>query len=486
MTVQVLPWSRLAWIALALWVVLLVGCAINPVTGQSELMLLSEQDEVQFGRQTAQAVTKEYGVYADAAVQNYVQGVALPLARVSHRPAVPWEFKVMDSPVVNAFAAPGGYIFVTRGLLAAVNDEAELAGVLAHEIGHVTARHSARNYSQSLLAGLGIQLGTALAGSYGQVLGPLLEAGTGLLFLKYSRDDERQADALGVEYASKAGYDTNRMADFFTTLQRQETLEDGAGSGLPEWFSSHPSPVDREAAVRAQTAQWRSRLPAQPFRVNRETYLGQIDGLLYGDDPRQGFREGEWFFLPAQKVQFRVPAQWNFAREGNQVQMLHPQKAGVVLFSFAEGTIDQMSRAFIGKMQARVERSNDRTINGLAARELVASISDGRQQLRTTSHFFEKGGVVFVFHGVATVQEHARLAATLALPAGSFAPLTDQVRLNRQPQRIAIKTIAQATTLQAALQGYQVPAQLWPRIAWLNELQLGDRLVAGQRIKIVK
>jgi predicted Zn-dependent protease len=128
---------------LVLCCVTLAGCAVNPVSGRSELMLLSEQDEIRLGRETGQSVTREYGAYADAPLQSYVDGVGQPLARSSHRPALPWQFKVMDSPVVNAFAAPGGYIFVTRGLLAAVNDEASLAGVLAHEIGHVTARHSA-------------------------------------------------------------------------------------------------------------------------------------------------------------------------------------------------------------------------------------------------------------------------------------------------------------------------------------------------------
>jgi predicted Zn-dependent protease len=465
---------------------LLCGCAVNPVTGQSELMLLSEQDELQLGRQTEQAVSKEYGVYDNPVLQGYVQNVARPVAGVSHRPALPWQFKVMDSPVVNAFAAPGGYVFITRGLLAAVNDEAELAGVLAHEIGHVTARHSARNYSQSLLANFGVQLGTALAGSYGNVLGPLLEAGTGLLFLKYSRDDERQADALGVEYATKAGYDSNRMADFFATLQRQETLPGERGGGLPEWFSTHPSPVDREAAVRSQTAQWRSRLPGQSFRVNRDAYLDQVDGLLYGDDPRQGFREGEWFYLPRYQVQFRIPAQWSFEREGSQAQMVHPQKAGVILFDIQTGNLDQVARSFVASLKASVEQSRERTVNGLQARELLATISDGRQRMRVISYFFQKGGDVFVFHGVSGEQEFSRLAAALAQPANSFAALTDQVKLNRQPRRIAVKRVNQPGTLEGILQGYQIDSRDWPVIAWLNEIQPGSQVAAGQRIKIIQ
>lgn len=464
----------------------LAGCAVNPVTGRSELMLVSEQDEQRLGLQARQAVTEEYGVYDDPALQAYIQGIGLPMARLSHRPTLDWHFQVMDSPVVNAFAAPGGYIFVTRGLLAAVSDEAELAGVLAHEIGHVTARHSARNYSQSLLAGFGLQLGTALAGSYGSALGPLLEAGTGLLFLKYSRDDERQADALGVEYASRGGYDTNRMADFFTTLQRQETLEGERSGGLPEWFSTHPSPVDREASVRAQTAQWRGRLPGQTFRVNRDTYLNRIDGMVYGDDPRDGFREGEWFYLPRRQVQFRIPPQWSFAREGSQAQMVHPQKAGVILFGVQPGTIDQAVRGFTAAMKANVRQSSERAVNGFKARELVSQVSDGRQQALLVSYFIQKENEVYMFHGLSDEAGFARLTATLTLPAQSFARLTDPARLNRQPQRIAVRQIARATTLEAALQENQVDRALWPRIAWMNEMRLSDRLEPGRRIKIVK
>jgi len=482
---------KISWLwrpACGLFLVLasLCGCAVNPVTGQSELMLLSEQEERQLGFQTRQSVDEEYGVYDDVALQNYVGGVARPLAQVSHRPALDWQFQVMDSPVVNAFAAPGGYIFVTRGLLAAINDEAELAGVLAHEIGHVTARHSARNYSQSLLANIGVQLGTVLAGSYGELLGPMLEVGTGLLFLKYSRDDERQADALGVEYASKGGYDTNRMADFFTTLQRQETLEGEKGGGLPEWFSTHPSPVDREAAVRTQTTQWKARLPGRTFRTNREAFLARVDGLVYGEDPRVGFREGDWFYLPQSQVQFRIPAQWTFAREGSQVQLTHPQKAGVILFGIQKGTVDQVAKAFVSSMKATVQQSTERTINGFPVRELLSVVTDGKQRAKMVSHFFPKGGNVFMFHGLADEAGFSALAATLGQPAASFAPLTDREKLNRRPQRIAVRQIGKASTLEAALQAYAVDRKLWPRIAWMNEMQLSDRLQPGQRIKIIE
>jgi predicted Zn-dependent protease len=479
-------WRAMTRGLLFLMLTLLSGCAVNPVTGQNELMLLSEQDERQLGLQAEQSVVKEYGVYADTALQAYVNGVAQPLARVSHRPTLDWHFQVMDSPVVNAFAAPGGYVFITRGLLAAVNDEAELAGVLAHEIGHVTARHSAHQYSQSMLAGLGVQLGTALVGDYGNIVGSLLEAGTGLLFLKYSRDDERQSDSLGVEYATRAGYNTNRMADFFGTLQRQGSLDGGSGGDVPEWFSSHPSSVDRETAVRSQTLSWQSRFPGQLFRVNRDIYLNRVDGLVFGDDPRRGYREGDWFYLPQYQVQFRIPAQWSFDREGSQAQMAHPQKAGVILFVIQEGSVDSLAKAFVAKMRAQVQQSANQTIHGMRALRLLSVVTDGQKRARIVSHFFQRGNEVVMFHGLAGEAGFARLESTLEQPATSFAPLTDRDKLNRQPQRIAVKQIGKATTLEGALQTFKVDSKLWPRIAWLNERQLSDRLQSGEKIKIIE
>ena len=220
----------------------IAGCAVNPVTGQQQLMLLSEQDEFRLGSQTDQSVIEQYGIYEDAGLQNYLLEKGLTIARISHRPGLDWQFKVMDSPVVNAFAAPGGYVYVTRGLLAAVNNEAELAGVLGHEIGHVTARHSAQQYSKMMLANIGLSLGQEFMGGYGDMLGPIMEAGAGLLFLKFSRDDEREADALGVEYASRSGYDAARMADFFITLQNQPSARCRTGRASAGILFHAPQP----------------------------------------------------------------------------------------------------------------------------------------------------------------------------------------------------------------------------------------------------
>jgi len=217
----------LGMIGLLFWI---SSCAVNPVTGRQELMLLSEPDEIQFGRQTDGQVVQEYGLYEDAKLTAYLNDICQRLGKISHRPNLTYHFKVLDVSVVNAFAVPGGYVYFTRGILASLNNEAELAAVMGHEIGHITARHSARQYSQAQLAQLGLGVGMVFAEKI-PALSELAQLGVGMLFLRFSRDNERQADDLGVEYSSKVGYDATQMASFFETLERMNPGSDR--SGLP-------------------------------------------------------------------------------------------------------------------------------------------------------------------------------------------------------------------------------------------------------------
>src|SRR3954469_9255079 len=183
-------WTRS--LALSLMV---AACATNPVTGKRKLSLVSEQQEIQMGQEGAQQVAQEIGLINDQALQNYVQGVGAAIAAKSERPNLPWTFRVVDDPSPNAFALPGGFIFVTRGLLDLMNNEAEMAFGVGHEIGHVTARHSVQQMSQQQVAQLALGVGAVLSPTVAQ-FGNVASQGLGLLFLKYGRDDERQADDL--------------------------------------------------------------------------------------------------------------------------------------------------------------------------------------------------------------------------------------------------------------------------------------------------
>ncbi|RPJ83768.1 MAG: peptidase M48, partial [Acidobacteria bacterium] len=227
------------YLRISLFGFLAVTCATNPVTGKRELALISEAQEIEMGREADKEVSAAYGIYPDEALQRYVQTLGASIAARTERPKLPWTFRVVDDPSVNAFAIPGGFIYVTRGILTHLNSEAELVGILGHEIGHVTARHSVNQMSKQQLAQIGLIAGMVLSPEVAR-FGNLLQTGVGLLFLKYGRDDERQADQLGLKYMVANGYDPRRLVNVFQMLDGVSRQEGGGGGRLPEWLSTHP------------------------------------------------------------------------------------------------------------------------------------------------------------------------------------------------------------------------------------------------------
>ena len=267
-------------LATAVAVLGLLSCATNPVTGKSELALVSESQEIAMGRDYAVQVKQETGVYPDSGVQAYVSRLGLGLARTTERPSIPWAFTVMDDPQVNAFALPGGPIFVTRGILTHMNSEAELATVLGHEIGHVTARHSVQQMTRQQLTQLGMVAGAIASSKVADNLG-LISQVVGVLSLKYSRDDESQADGLGFRYALSNGYDVRKMVDMFTTLQRVSAT---AGQRIPEWQSTHPDPGNRIQATERRIGEF-----ARRKTLMFNGYADQVASLYAGMDLRANY-----------------------------------------------------------------------------------------------------------------------------------------------------------------------------------------------------
>ena len=261
------------------------ACAVNPATGERQFMLLSEDQEIEMGRDADGQVTEAYGLYPSDELQTFVRGIGEDLAARSERPQLPWSFKVVDDPVVNAFALPRGFIFITRGILASLNSEAELAGVLGHEIGHVTARHSASQLSRQQLQQIGLGVGAAVSSDFASAAG-VLSAGFQLLNLRYSRGDESQSDELGVRYMSRAGYDPNALVGVFQTL----ALAAGGGGRLPEWQSTHPNPENREAKIRELVAS--SGQDYSGYTSGRDEYLLRLDGPGVRREPPGGFLRG--------------------------------------------------------------------------------------------------------------------------------------------------------------------------------------------------
>jgi predicted Zn-dependent protease len=467
-------------IGLLLW---FSSCATNPVTGKQELMLLNESDEINMGSKTDVEVVEEYGIFEDPKLAAYINDLCQRLGKLSHRPDLPYRLKILDSSVVNAFAVPGGYVYFSRGILATLNSEAELAGVMGHEIGHIAARHSAKQYSRAQLAQIGLGVGSVLIDS--PALSGLTQLGASLLFLRFSRDNEREADNLGVEYSSKAGYDATQLAMFFEILERMNPGSDQ--SGLPGWFSTHPSPEDRIPAVKSRAKEWQQRLSLKDLKVNRDRYLQEIDGIMFGDDPRQGYVVENIFYHPNLRFQFPVPAKWKLINKPSQVQMVSENQEAVILLSIMKGSSSkEASKAFLSKTEAVVIQSDVTVVNSLLAQRVISEVSSQKGKFRLTSYFIEKDRNAFVFHGITSLSRFQNDGPLFDHTMCQFKELSDSKRINVKPDRIHVRTTRTTDTLENALEALGVPNEKMKETALLNGGNLEQVISENTLLKVVE
>jgi predicted Zn-dependent protease len=457
------------------------GCATNPATGNNQLMLVSEAQEIDMGRQADAAVVSSIGLYADPVWQRYIQQFGARLAATSERPNLPWTFRVVDDPAVNAFALPGGFVYVTRGLLAHLTSEAELASVVGHEIGHVTARHTAAAMSKQQLIGLGLAVGSLASSQVAKYAGTANQA-LGILYLKFSRDDESQADQLGLRYMRRANFDPRQMPEVFRMLDRLSAAE--GGGRLPTWLETHPSPANRVDAITRQIAA----LP-QDFSgtsVNRDSYERLLDGLVFGINPRQGYFTGSQFFHPDLRFQIGFPAGWALNNGAQAVVAVSPAKdAAIELSQAAEPSAAAAARAFLSQQgitsgsSARVSLSGG--LPGVSA-PFAAATDNGT--LRGTVLFVEYGGAVY---GIVAYAPEARWPSYQAAAEGSersFRSLTDVAALNVQPDHVDIVTLNGGTTIEqmARVRSSPIAAAL---LALINQVELQTPFASGRLVKWV-
>jgi predicted Zn-dependent protease len=455
---------------------------MNPVSGGPELMLLSDSEEIQLGKQTDVQVRKQYGVYEDQKLSAYLNDMCQRLAKVSHRPNLPYKFEIVDASAVNAFAVPGGYVYFTRGILANLNNEAELAGVMGHEIGHITARHSAQQYSRAQLAQFGLVVGGLFMPD---LVSGVAQLGVGMLFLRFSRDNERQADELGVEYASRAGYDGKELAAFFETLERMNPGSDR--SGLPGWFSTHPSPEDRVVAVRQEAREWQQKLGMRDPKVNRDVYLRHIDGLVYGDDPRQGYVDEGVFYHPDMKFQFPVPAEWKVNNTHSQVQIMSENKDGGIIFSVATAASAKEAAAkFTQANRASVLASDSITVSGFSAQRLVCDVRGQSGTIRVVSYFIQRDKTIFYFHGLSSPSVFDKYLNPFERTMKGFKELSDPKKINVKPDRIRLRTTKTAGTVESTLRSMGIPKDDLDDLALLNGMELNENLPANTLVKVIE
>ncbi|HUF67575.1 MAG TPA: M48 family metalloprotease [Longimicrobiales bacterium] len=456
----------------------LAACSVNPATGERELSLVSESQEIQIGRDSDPAVTAQMGgVYPDSSLQRYVRGLGLELAAAGERPELPWSFKLLDDELVNAFALPGGFVYITRGILANMNSEAELVAVLGHEAGHVTARHTAGRITRMQLGQLGLGLGMIFSETVRQY-GQAAATGLQLLFLSYGREDERQADELGFRYMTRINYNPDGMTSVMRMLQSTSA---SAESAMPTWLSSHPDPGNRLQANQERIAE--STTDFSSYRTNRDTFLERLDGLVYGMDPRQGYFIGQRFLQPTLRFEITFPSGWRKANGAQAVQAGPASNDALIALTFASASSAAAGAAEVRSMEGlTATRAYDGRVNGLTASFVEFDLQTQGGILRGMVMYIEQGSSVFeiVAYGTESSWGGHRAAADAALR--SFANLTSARHLDVAPHRIDIVRLPRAMTFDDFMRQYpsSVPVD---DVRLANQVASGESLASGRLMK---
>jgi len=452
------------------------ACAVNPATGKKELALVSESQEVQMGLQADPGIITSMGLDPDSGRQRYVRALGMRLAGTSERPSLPWTFRVIDDPVVNAFAIPGGHVYITRGILAHLNSEAELAGVMGHEIGHVTARHSVQQMSRQQVAQLGLVVGMVIDPKLQRYAGAASQ-GLGLLFLKYSREDESQADHLGYRYMRRQRYDGRQMPQVFTLLDR---VTAASGSRIPEWLATHPNPGNRLQAINSEIAT----TPRESLGtvVNREAYLRIVDGMVYGDNPRDGYVRGSVFVHPDLRFQIAFPAGWTVQNGRDAVQALSPGQDAVVQLSVAsQPSPDQAATAFFSQqgVSGTPSRINFR---GLPATTGDFTATTEQDTVAGRATYIAYDGRVYQILAITSQVRYPGVRDVAWRTTTSFDRLTDPAVLAVQPWHVQVVTVPRSMTVEEFVRAYPGPVPV-ATVALVNNVDPGDRFAAGSLAK---
>jgi len=455
------------------------GCARNPATGKNEIMLVSEDQEVAMGQQADSQVIQSIGLYPDPALQSYVQDLGKKLAATSERPNLPWTFRVVDDPAVNAFAIPGGFVYVTRGILTHVTNEAQLATVMGHEIGHVTARHTAHEMSREQVANLGLAIGSIASSQIAKYAGVASQA-LGVLFLKFSRDNENQADELGVRYSSRASFDSRQMDSVMAMLDK---LEQQGGSKLPQWLETHPDPGNRIQHINQVLAATKKDFTGTT--INRQQYEQRLNGMVFGMNPREGFFRGSEFLHPDLRFRMTFPNGWQTQNSKSAVAAMSPQQDAIIELTLAQGSNpDQAARTFLSQQGVQAGTVTRATINGLTAAAAPFAASTQNGTLQGQAVFVRYGNNVFQLLAYAPQASWQGNQGAAQQAISSFGPLNDPSILNLQPQHITLITLDRRTTIAELAKQRPAPVSV-ATLALINQVDQNAPLEPGQIVKWV-
>ncbi|MEY2891052.1 MAG: hypothetical protein RJA98_960 [Pseudomonadota bacterium] len=483
---------------------LLAGCGstmVNPATGRAERTVMSESAEIAEGQKGHAQVLKEYGAYPDKAVQAYVNELGQRLAKQSERSQLTWTFTVLDSPEINAFALPGGFVYVTRGIMAYMESEADLAGVMGHEIGHVTARHGAQRATKQQNAGLGVLAasvfgavlearGVAGAGQLANQVSQSVAAG---LIASYGRDQELQADQLGAEYLVRSRFDPANMVDVIKVLKNQEQFaadtaraEGKTVNSGNNWLASHPSNDRRLQDIQNIASNYP---PASYSDEGRARYLKVVENLAYGESASQGLTRGQSFYHEGLGIAMTAPAGWKIVNEADSLTLVNGTgDAGVVMQTVpaqAGNTPEEMIKALLKPTGGRIERT---TLSGLQAARFEGTVADAQgqaKQVRATLVNGPNGQSYLLLPQARDAATLQRNRPALQDAEASFRAMTPADRAAAKPWLIRSVAYPRGGYAQLATQSPMQGARTEALLRLLNGAVNGQDPAPGQRVKVI-
>ncbi|MCG8372932.1 MAG: M48 family metalloprotease [Balneolales bacterium] len=480
------------------FLLLISGCVsiqTSPVSGNKRIYGYSWNQELELGKQADSEIIAEYGLYDDPELAAYVDRLGQELLEVSHfnredTPSeyrnTPFTFRVLNSPVVNAFALPGGYVYVTRGLLSHLDNEAQLMVVLGHEIGHVAARHASQRAADQQFGQLAIIGGAVLGQSFGLDGNNILALSSKtaqLLFLSYSREDERESDRLGVEYSAMEGYMAAEGGKFFTSLKR---ISEKAGANIPSHLSSHPDPGEREKNIPEMAAEWEARGYDQSI-LNREEFLDMIDGIMYGDNPREGFVSDDIFYHPDLEFQFPIPEGFTVLNQSSAVVLYNEAQDAIIQFTIdSEHTTPAASvNAFINQDGVTLVQGNEVLVNGYEGYTAEATLTTENGTAYTVDmSAVSFQGNIYQFLNYTTSSQFETYESSFDLVFNGFDLVENEDVLNVQPVTLELVQVPSTSTFSDLLPS-SLPMGIEPLdVAILNQVELTDTIDGGAIIKI--
>lgn len=478
------------------------GTAVmNPVTGQTEMSAMSEEQEIAEGKKGHEQVLKEYSVYKDQKVQDYVNALGQRLAAQSHRANLEWHFTVLDSPEINAFALPGGYVYVTRGIMAYMESEADLAGVMGHEIGHVTARHGAQRATSQQHAGIGVLAASILGavlesqgvGGAGQAASQVSQNLAAGYIASYGRDQELQADGLGAEYLARNHYNPHNMVNVILVLKNQERFaaDQAKAEGKPAptgggWLASHPSNDQRLQQITATADQYST--TTQYVDEGRARYQQVIAGLAFGESADQGLVRGRNFYHAGLGIALTAPDKWTVRNSNEQVALVNPAGDAALLLRSVPTQLGKTHAEVIRNGFKPTQGNSEATnLNGLSATRFKGARQDAQGQSQSLDFTVVSGPQDHLYVLQPVAKDAATLAANRAAlrdAEAGFRALTAQDRAAAKPWRIQLQPYPKGGFAELAKRSTLPRAEQQLRL--INGLYTGGEPKPGQMVKVVE